>query len=152
MSGIELQMRTGGEWREIGRKEGAADMRERAAKVANEWAKNLPAFAEFAAAVRTLPLDTGHRTMTDQPIPEAYRSKAPEQAMAHLGEELAEALTAVLKSLRFGFDSVNPELPASEQETNAEWLRREMKDVERAYEALKDMACMSGYDGWYCDD
>jgi len=87
-----------------------------------------------------------------EPIPEAYRSKTPEQAMAHLVEELAEAMTAAAKCLRFGFDSVNPELPPAEQETNAVWLRREMKDVYRAYEALKDKACLSGYDGWLCDD
>lgn len=87
-----------------------------------------------------------------KPIPERYRSKTPEQALAHLAEELSEAGAAVAKCLRFGIDSVNRELPKHKQESNGVWVRREMADVSRAYEALKDKCCTSGYDGWYCDD
>lgn len=70
-------------------------------------------------------------------IPEAYRSKTQRQALAHLAEELAEAMTAAAKALRFGPECVNPELPPDQQETNAEWLDREMQDVARAWEALR---------------
>ncbi|MGI9485441.1 MAG: hypothetical protein ACR2RF_06075 [Geminicoccaceae bacterium] len=77
--------------------------------------------------------------MTDG-IPEQYRSKTPEQAMAHLAEELAEALTAAAKCLRFGPESVNPELPPAEQETNFVWLDREMKDVQRAWAVVVNFA------------
>lgn len=69
-------------------------------------------------------------------IPEQYRSKTPEQAVAHLLEELSEAATAAAKGLRFGLLSVNPELPLADQESNFVWLRREMSDVARAYRAL----------------
>lgn len=70
------------------------------------------------------------------PIPEAYLSKDADQALAHFMEEMAEALTAAAKLARFGPESVNPELPPSEQETNLVWLRREMVDCVRAYHAL----------------
>ncbi len=73
-------------------------------------------------------------------IPEQYRSKSPEQAMAHLAEELAEALTAAAKCLRFGSECVNPELPPEEQETNFEWLDREMRDVRRAWDVVLEFA------------
>ena len=79
------------------------------------------------------------------PIPEAYRSKSIEQAIAHLAEELAEALQAAAKSLRFGPTSVNPELPPKDQETNIVWLRREMRDVARAYAALDELCAQNGH-------
>ena len=69
-------------------------------------------------------------------IPERYRSKTPMQAVAHLGEELSEAATACCKTLRWGLESVNPELPFEERETNLAWVRREMRDVVRAYREL----------------
>jgi hypothetical protein len=50
-------------------------------------------------------------------------------ALAHAIEEAGEFLAAAGKTQRWGRSSVNPELPASEQETNAEWLRREMHDL-----------------------
>ena len=80
--------------------------------------------------------------MTD--IPEQYRSKTPEQAMAHLAEELSEACTAACKSLRFGFDAYNPELPPDERETNIEWLDREMQNVKRAWAALNEFLATEG--------
>lgn len=52
--------------------------------------------------------------------------------IAHLVEELGEALAAAGKSLRWGLDSVNPELPPEQRETNWDWLMREMNDVSEA--------------------
>ena len=78
-------------------------------------------------------------------IPEQYRSKTMEQAVAHLAEELAEALQAAAKGLRFGLTSVNPELPPAEQESNFIWLRREMVDVTRAYHAIDQLMVREGY-------
>ncbi|QJA43123.1 hypothetical protein [Phaeobacter phage MD18] len=52
-----------------------------------------------------------------------------EKALAHLVEESGEVLSAAGKTLRFGRHSVNPTLPVEEQETNEEWLRREMEDL-----------------------
>ncbi len=42
---------------EGGEVKGAAEMRERAAKLADRWGKSLPLFNEFAAEVRALPID-----------------------------------------------------------------------------------------------
>jgi len=60
-------------------------------------------------------------------------------ALAHAIEEAGEFLAAAGKSLRWGLDSVNPELPAEEQETNAAWLFRELEDLQGALERLKPL-------------
>jgi hypothetical protein len=51
-------------------------------------------------------------------------------------EECGEALAAAGKTVRFGWASWNPELGAS-GETNEEWLRREVADLEEAIVRLK---------------
>ena len=84
----------------------------------------------------------GRFVMND--IPQKYRSVSVEQAVAHLAEELAEAMQAAAKGLRFGLTSVNPELPPNEQESNFLWLRREMADVARAYKAVDDLCAEDG--------
>lgn len=76
--------------------------------------------------------------MSDQ-IPAAYRSKTKEQALAHLIEELAESIEAAAKSLRFGLRSVNPEAAPEEQETNRDWLYREIGNVHRAWAAFVEL-------------
>lgn len=53
-------------------------------------------------------------------------------ALAYLVEECGEVLAAAGKSLRWGLDSVNPELPKGEQETNRDWLLRELEDLDGA--------------------
>jgi hypothetical protein len=68
-----------------------------------------------------------------------YRSESVDQALAHLVEELGEATAAAGKSLRFGLESVNPELSAQDQEANLAWLEREMNDVAAAYAALETL-------------
>ena len=52
-------------------------------------------------------------------------------------EEAGEFLAAVGKTLRWGWDSVNPELPRADQETNANWVKREMKDLRDALDNLE---------------
>lgn len=52
-------------------------------------------------------------------------------------EECGELCAALGKSLRWGWDSVNPELPPSEQETNQVWVRREIADLRGALENLE---------------
>ena len=74
-----------------------------------------------------------------------YQSKTVEQAVAHLAEELNEAATACAKGLRFGLQSVNPELPPSERESNFLWMRREIKDVVGAYRALDALCAREGF-------
>lgn len=64
-------------------------------------------------------------------------TKTFEQRLAHFVEECGEALAAAGKTQRWGLDSVNPELPASQQETNAQWLWREVEDLHKAIDRLK---------------
>ena len=52
-------------------------------------------------------------------------------------EELGELQAALGKTLRWGWDSYNPELPPAERETNADWVRREMADVRAALDNLE---------------
>jgi NTP pyrophosphatase (non-canonical NTP hydrolase) len=61
-----------------------------------------------------------------------YKPQSPSQALAYLMEEMGEAVQASGKILRWGLDSVNPELPPERQETNRHRLARELRDVETA--------------------
>lgn len=60
-----------------------------------------------------------------------------EKALAHLVEEMGEVLSAAGKTQRFGLDSYNPYLPPEERETNEQWLRREVEDLELAIGKLR---------------
>lgn len=51
-------------------------------------------------------------------------------------EECGEWLAAAGKTVRFGWDSYNPE-PGVGKETNEEWLKREIVDLEEAIARLK---------------
>lgn len=56
-------------------------------------------------------------------------------------EELGELQAALGKSLRWGWESTNPELPIGQRETNIVWVRREMQDVREALDNLdKELA------------
>lgn len=61
-----------------------------------------------------------------------------DKCLAHLVEECGELLAAAGKTQRWGRDSVNPLLPAAEQETNLAWLTREMGDVRQALDRLNE--------------
>lgn len=68
---------------------------------------------------------------------EEFRPRDLSGALAHLIEECGEVLAAAGKTFRYGFDSVNPLIPADQRETNGAWLWREMEDLEMAIAALK---------------
>lgn len=55
-----------------------------------------------------------------------------DKQLAHAIEECGEFLAAAGKTQRWGPWSVNPLLPACNQETNLVWLKREMDDVIQA--------------------
>jgi len=57
-------------------------------------------------------------------------------ALAHAIEEAGEFLAAAGKTQRWGRDSVNPEIPVDERETNEDWLWREMSDLRGALARL----------------
>ena len=63
---------------------------------------------------------------------EKYLPKTVEQKFGYLVEESGEVLAAIGKTLRWGLDSVNPDLPAEQQETNRDWILRELIDLKRA--------------------
>lgn len=52
-------------------------------------------------------------------------------------EELGELQAALGKTLRWGWNSYNPELPPKERESNADWVRREIADVRGALDNLE---------------
>ena len=58
-------------------------------------------------------------------------------AVGKATEEAGEFLAAIGKTLRWGWSSVNPELPRAEQESNASWVRREMDDLRDALNNLE---------------
>lgn len=65
-------------------------------------------------------------------------------ARNHSIEEVGEVLiafgnflAAAGKTGRWGLDSVNPLLPAEQQETNRDWLIREMADLRGALDRLE---------------
>ena len=57
-------------------------------------------------------------------------------ALGRFIEECGEALAAAGKTVRYGWASFNP-LPGASQETNEEWLAREIADLEDAIARLK---------------
>ena len=59
------------------------------------------------------------------------------QKLGYFVEESGEVLCAVGKTIRWGVESVNPELPAHEQETNRDWMLREIVDLKRAIKTLE---------------
>ena len=63
------------------------------------------------------------------------------QAVAHLVEEMGEALAAAGKTLRFGPLSSNPLVPAEQRELNDAWLSRELDDVIAAIERYRTIRC-----------
>lgn len=56
---------------------------------------------------------------------------------AHAAEEAGELVAALGKLLRWGGQSVNPELPRDQQEKNIDWVRREFADLCGAMERLE---------------
>lgn len=58
-------------------------------------------------------------------------------SLGHFIEECGEALAAAGKTLRWGWNSANPDLPPEKQETNGQWLQREMQDLRGAIERLQ---------------
>lgn len=60
-----------------------------------------------------------------------------DKTLAHFIEECGECLAAAGKTQRWGRDSVNPLLPADQQETNGAWLRRELADLREVLDRLE---------------
>lgn len=67
-----------------------------------------------------------------------YEPKTTAQKLGYLVEECGEVQSAVGKSIRWGLDSANPELPQHEQETNRDWILRELDDLGMAIEYVRE--------------
>jgi hypothetical protein len=74
-----------------------------------------------------------------------YEPKDEWQALGYFIEEAGECLAAAGKTLRWGFESFNPE-PGASRETNREWLAREVADLKEAINRLEDLALKGGDD------
>lgn len=66
-----------------------------------------------------------------------YEPKTNMQRFGYVVEECGEVLQAIGKTIRWGLESVNPELPPAQQESNAAWILRELDDLTGAIERLK---------------
>lgn len=74
-----------------------------------------------------------------------YYPETTQQRLGYLVEEAGEVLAAAGKSLRWGLDSTNPELPIDLRETNGVWLKRELHDLKRAILLMEESLHEEGY-------
>ena len=75
-----------------------------------------------------------------------YEPKTITQALGYLVEEAGEVQAAIGKSIRWGLDSTNPELPPKERETNGRWILRELLDLEGAIMRARSFLADEGYE------
>jgi len=68
---------------------------------------------------------------------EEYKPETDDEHLGYLIEECGEVLAAAGKSVRWGLESCNPELPEELQEENEAWLLRELVDLKRAIRLLE---------------
>ncbi len=69
---------------------------------------------------------------------EKYWPKSTEQKLGKLVEECGEVLAAIGKTQRWGLESVNPDLPPEKQETNREWILRELEDLKLSISIVQE--------------
>lgn len=74
-----------------------------------------------------------------------YEPKTLQQKLGYLIEECGEVMQATGKSVRWGLDSYNPEVPRMPKDTNQDWLLRELDDLERAIGYVR--SALGGKDG-----
>jgi hypothetical protein len=61
-----------------------------------------------------------------------YPPQTLKEKLGYLIEECAEVLQAAGKTLRFGLENFNPELPVQQRIKNKDWLLEEIKDLRYA--------------------
>jgi hypothetical protein len=69
---------------------------------------------------------------------ERYLPMTLPNKLAQLAEEAGEVVAAVGKTLRFGLDSENSELPYGIREKNRVWLKREIEDLKKAIAKVEE--------------
>ena len=68
---------------------------------------------------------------------ERFLNTGFKEKIDHVAEECGEVVAAYGKMNRFGMQSVNPLLPLDQQETNLDWILREIEDLYKAINRLK---------------
>lgn len=68
---------------------------------------------------------------------EKYRPTSTKAKLGYLIEEAGEVLAAAGKSLRWGLNSYNPDVPFDQRETNQAWLLRELSDLKNAIRIME---------------
>jgi len=66
-----------------------------------------------------------------------YEVTSLTEALGYLIEECGEVQAAAGKTVRWGPDCYNPELPPEEREINRDWLLREVDDLEEAIKRIR---------------
>lgn len=66
-----------------------------------------------------------------------YMRRGLDFAMGKAVEEAGEFLAAMGKTMRWGWESYNPELPPEQRELNVAWVRREIDDLRGALNNLE---------------
>ncbi len=74
-----------------------------------------------------------------------YLQKGFNKQLSHVIEECGEVLSAAGKLQRWGKDSVNPLLSPEDQESNIDWLMREINDLEQTIARFKNTVLEAGY-------
>jgi len=77
-------------------------------------------------------------------VKKQYEPKTEAQKVGYLVEECGEVQAAIGKTIRWGWESVNPELPPEQQETNRDWVLRELKDLKGAIRIVEEMLNQRG--------
>lgn len=73
-----------------------------------------------------------------------YEPMTTEEKLGYLVEECGEVLAAIGKTQRWGLESVNPEIPPEQRETNREWVLRELRDLKGAIRRVEQDLCADG--------
>jgi hypothetical protein len=94
---------------------------------------------EAVRSLAALPPSAPHGGPAGGPKRPQYEPKTAEQRLGYLIEECGEVLAAAGKSVRWGLASYNPELPEDEQETNEQWLHRELLDLVAAIRRVEPL-------------
>jgi len=71
-------------------------------------------------------------------VDDSFRPTNLRGKLAWVVEECGELQAAIGKTQRFGINCANPFLEPEEQETNREWILREMRDLRKALTLLED--------------
>jgi len=98
---------------------------EAAARKHREWGRDWMPIRLTDLEATLFKIRSGERGMSDP----RFLQDGFDKRLSHAIEEAGEFLAAAGKTQRWGLHSVNPLLPADEQETNEAWLLREMEDL-----------------------